>query len=260
MILDKICEHKKQEIERRMAHTPLRRLQETLELHIPTRDFRLALRLPGISLISEIKRSSPSAGMMREDLNAGDLAKMYEGAGARAISVLTDAQFFSGSFDDLAAAKSETSLPCLQKDFIVSEYQIYEARAKHADAILLIVRVLSEQQLRDYLELARSLGLAALVETHAAGEIETAIQCGAHIIGINNRDLDTLAVDINMSMNLRKIVPGGHVLVSESGIKTREHVRMLEDGGIDAILVGETLVTSGNPRRKVKELLCDDKG
>lgn len=260
MILDKICEHKKQEIERRIAHTPLTRLQESLELNVPTRDFRLALRLPGISLIAEIKRSSPSRGMMRQDLKAGDLAKLYEGAGARAISVLTDAQFFSGTFDDLVTAKSETSLPCLQKDFIVSDYQIYEARRKKADAILLIVRVLSEQQLRDYLELARALGLAALVETHSAGEIETALKSGAHIIGINNRDLDTLEVDINMTMSLRKLVPGGHVLVSESGIRTRDHVRMLEDGGIDAILVGETLVTSGNVRHKMRELLGDDEG
>jgi indole-3-glycerol phosphate synthase len=145
--------------------------------------------------------------------------------------------------------------PCLRKEFIIDEYQIYEARAWEADAVLLIVRILSDEQLRDYHKLIRSLGMTALVETHTAEEIERAIDAGAHIIGINNRDLATFHVDINVTLELKKHVPGGHVLVSESGIHTREHVRRLEDGGIDAILVGEALVKSGNIGEKIQELL-----
>jgi indole-3-glycerol phosphate synthase len=147
----------------------------------------------------------------------------------------------------------------LRKDFIIDEYQIYEARAAHADAILLIVRILSDQQLRDYLTLSKELRLGALVETHTADEIDRALTAGAHIVGINNRNLATFEVDLNTTLDLRKRVPGGNVLVSESGIHTREHVRMLEDGGVDAILVGEALVTSNDIQAKIKELLgCDE--
>lgn len=258
MILDRICENKKDELAYRKRVMPLERLHESLALDVPRRDFRLALRLPGISLIAEVKRKSPSRGVMLEQVDPAELAKSYENAGARAVSILTDAEFFNGSFEDLAAVRESISLPCLQKDFLIDEYQLYEARVRGADAILLIVRILSDQQLHDYLELARALGLSVLTETHCADEIERAIKAGAHIIGINNRDLDTLEVDINTTMELRKVVPGGYILVSESGIRTREHVLMLEDGGIDAILVGETLVTSGNPRNKIRELIGHD--
>jgi len=260
MILDRICDNKKDELAYRKRVMPLERLQESLSLETPTRDFRLALRLPGVSLIAEVKRKSPSRGVMLEQVDPAELAKTYEGAGARAVSILTDAEFFNGSFEDLAAVRENISLPCLQKDFLIDEYQLYEARVRGADAILLIVRILSDHQLQDYLELARVLGLSVLTETHSAEEIERALKAGAHIIGINNRDLDTLEVDINTTMELRKLVPGGYVLVSESGIRTPEDVQMLEDGGIDAILVGETLVTSGNPRNKIRELIGNDEG
>ena len=160
--------------------------------------------------------------------------------------------------DDLTTVHQGVALPCLRKEFIIDEYQIYESRAAQADAILLIVRCLSDAQLKDYLELAEGLGMGVLVETHTAEEIERAINAGAHIIGINNRDLDTFTVDINVSMELKRLVPGGHVLVSESGIHTRDHVVKLEDGGIDAILVGEALVSSSNIAAKMAELLGRD--
>ena len=149
-------------------------------------------------------------------------------------------------------------MPCLRKDFIIDAYQIYEARAATADAILLIVRSLSDTQLKEYQEIAVSLGMAALVETHDQDEIERALEAGAHIIGINNRDLSTFEVDVNRSLELKKMVPGGNILVSESGIKTRDDVRRLEDGGVDAVLIGEALVTSNDIGGKMYELLHDD--
>ena len=255
MILDEMTAHKREELEARKAAHPLDGLRETIEGLPRPRDFRGALRAEGISLIAEIKRASPSRGMLMEDVDPADLAGVYEASGARAISVLTDEEFFKGSLDDLTTAHQSIALPCLRKDFIIDEYQIYEARAARADAILLIARILSGGQLKDYLDLASSLRMAALVETRGASEIERALDAGAHIIGINNRNLDTFEVDVNTTMEMKKLVPGGNVLVSESGIHTRGHVRMLEDGGIDAILVGEALVTSKNIQEKIHELM-----
>ncbi len=226
----------------------------------PPRDFRAALRRDGISLIAEVKKASPVKGVFSEDLDPVDVAGAYEQGGASAISVLTDEKYFRGKLDDLTAVRQSVDLPCMRKEFIVDEYQIYEARAANADAILLIVRVLSDEQMKEFHALARSLGMACLVETHTAAEIERALKAGAAIIGINNRDLDTFHVDIANTLELKKYVPGGNVLVSESGIQTRDHVRMLEDGGVDAILVGETLVTSGNIVAKIRELLGRDPG
>ena len=258
MILDEICAHTREEIEHRKAVVPMAALQEKIDRARPSRNFRLALRLPGISLIAEIKRASPSKGVLMENMDPVELAGLYEIAGARAISVLTDERYFKGSLDDLTTVRQGVKVPCLRKDFIIDEYQIFEAKAHQADAILLIVRILSDAQIRDYLQVAASLGLSALVETHCAREIERALEVGAHIIGINNRDLDTFEVDVTTTLELKKLVPGGNVLVSESGIHTRRHVRMLEDGGIDAILVGEALVTSRNIHAKIQELLGHD--
>jgi indole-3-glycerol phosphate synthase len=259
MILDTIIAHKLQEVAEAKEAVPLATLIEGSAGASPSRDFRGALREQGISLIAEIKRASPSKGTLIDNAEPADLATLYESSGARAISVLTDARFFRGSLDDLAEVHQTVKLPCLRKDFVIDEYQIYEARAAHADAILLIVRILSDQQLRDYLTLSKELRLGALVETHTADEIDRALTAGAHIIGINNRNLATFEVDLNTTLELRKRVPGGNVLVSESGIHTREHVRMLEDGGVDAILVGEALVTSNDIQAKIRELLgCDE--
>lgn len=256
MILDEICRHKKQELVERKQKVPRETLEKQIEENPPARDFRLALREPGISLIAEVKRASPSKGvMMSEDVNPADIAFLYEQGGARAISVLTDQRYFHGCLQDLTLVRQNVSLPCLRKEFIIDPYQIYEARAAGADAILLIVRILTNTQLESFLSITRSLGMAALVETHNEEEIRRALDCGAHIIGINNRDLATFTVDINTTLRLRRLVPGGHVLVSESGIHTREHVQILEDGGIDALLVGEALISSNGIVEKIQELL-----
>jgi len=255
MILDEICAHKREEVARRKAALPLKEIEEGIKEIRAARDFRTALRLDGISLIAEIKKASPTKGVLIEDVDPVELAAVYESSGARALSVLTDGEYFQGSIEDLVTARQGVKLPCLRKDFIVDEYQIYESRLYSADAILLIVTVLSDQELSDYLSLARSLELAALVETHSAEEIERALRAEAHIIGINNRDLTTFDVDVNTTLELKKLVPGGNVLVSESGVRTREHVRQLEDGGVDAILVGEALVTSGNIPAEIAGLL-----
>ncbi|MGI6460561.1 MAG: indole-3-glycerol phosphate synthase TrpC [Candidatus Hydrogenedentales bacterium] len=260
MILDEICAHKRVEVEASKAAIPLDELKARLNDLDAPRDFRAALRGGGISLIAEVKKASPSKGVLRADFNPVELAGLYERAGANAISVLTDEKYFHGALADLEAVRRQVSVPCLRKDFIVDEYQLYEARAAQADAVLLIVRVLSDEQLRDYLDVTKSLRMAALVETHDARDIERAISAGAHILGINNRDLATFQVSLNTTLELKRYVPGGHVLVSESGIHTREHVQLLEDGGIDAILVGESLVTCDNIKAKIQELLSRDAG
>ncbi len=260
MILDEIIANKRIEVAATQVETSLSLLEERLELVEAPRDFRGALRMEGISLIAEVKRASPSKGDLLPEVDAVELAAFYEVAGARAISVLTDQKYFKGSLADLTTVRRDVKVPCLRKEFIVEPYQIYEARAAGADAILLIVRVLSDAQLKEFLELTHALGMAALVETHTAPEIERALAAGAHIIGINNRDLDSLTVNVDTTHKLRRLVPGGNTLVSESGIYTRDHVKALEDGGVDAILVGESLLTSSNIRAKIEELLGCDEG
>jgi indole-3-glycerol phosphate synthase len=260
MILDGIVEHKREEVEQHKAKTPLALLEERIDIAGRPRNFRDALRREGISLIAEIKRASPSKGDILPGVNAVDLAGVYEQSGARALSILTDEKYFKGTIDDLTSVHNSVRIPCLRKEFIIDPYQIYEARAAGADAVLLIVRILTDHQLRDFQALTASLGMASLVETHSEAEIERAIANGAHIIGINNRDLDTLVVDVNTTLQLKRRVPGGHLLVSESGIYTRDHVKRLEDGGVDAILVGESLLSSGNIHAKIRELLGADEG
>ncbi len=258
MILDEICAHKRSEVDARKRVVSLEKVQERLALARPPRDFRGALRAPGISLIAEVKKASPSKGVLLEGVPPVEIAGLYEQGGASAISVLTDARYFKGCLEDLVSVQQAVGLPVLRKEFIIDPYQIYEARAANADAILLIVKCLSDGELSEFMALAKELGLACLVETHDAPEIERALALGAHIIGINNRDLNTFDVDLTTTLKLKKIVPGGHVLVSESGIHTRDHVKLLEDGGVDAILVGEALVTSGNIVQKIRELLGSD--
>ncbi len=255
MILDAIVENKREEIAAAKLRRPLEELQERIELVDPPRDFRAALRKDGISLIAEIKRASPSKGDILPDVEAVQLGALYERNDARAISILTDQKYFKGSLEDLTSVHQQVNIPCLRKEFMIDPYQIFEARAAQADAILLIVRILDDVQLKDYRQIAESLGMGVLVETHTIPEIDRAIESGAHIIGINNRDLDTLEVDVMRSLELKRHVPGGHTLVSESGIYTRQHVKLLEEGGVDAILVGESLLTSGNIQEKIQELL-----
>jgi indole-3-glycerol phosphate synthase len=260
VILDEIVAHKRVEVAAEKARIPLEQHQEQITRVAKPRDFRAALRAPGISLIAEIKRHSPSKGDILPDVDAVDLAALYEHAGARALSILTDQKYFKGSIEDLRTVRRHVAIPCLRKEFIIDPYQIYEARAVEADAILLIVRVLSDEELKEYLAVAKSLGMAALVETHDEKEIERAVEAGAVIVGINNRNLDTLEIDVANTFELKRRVPGGHTLVSESGIHTREQVRALEEGGVEAILVGESLLTSKDIRGKIEELLGHGEG
>lgn len=258
MILDEICAHKAIEVAAQRTKVPMAALEERIAELRPARPFRTALRQQGTSLIAEVKMASPTKGTFLRDVDPVELAGIYESAGARAISVLTDERYFHGRLDYLTAIHKSVKVPCLRKEFIIDAYQIYEARAAEADAILLIVRCLSDAQLKEYLGVSSSLGMDVLVECHDPSEIDRALKAGAHIIGINNRNLDTFAVDVKTTLELKKLVPGGHTLVSESGIFTREDVVMLEDGGVDAILVGEAIVTSRDFSGKVRELIGAD--
>ncbi|GAC1314409.1 MAG: hypothetical protein NVSMB2_03810 [Chloroflexota bacterium] len=214
--------------------------------------FARALRAPGVSVIAEIKRKSPSGGELRPGASAGDLATLYAANGAAALSVLTDNRFFGGTDADLVSAREVSRLPVLRKDFVVDAYQIVEAAALHADAILLIVRALSDTELRAFLQLATDLNLDALVEAHSAEEVQRALHANATIIGVNNRDLDTLITDVTLALRLRSLVPRDLVFVAESGLSRPEQLRTLRDAQVDAVLIGETLVRSDDPGQTLK--------
>jgi indole-3-glycerol phosphate synthase len=254
-MLDKIIASKKEEVEQRKKTLPLSRLEERIAQQKPPLDFASALRGDHIRLIAEIKRSSPSQGILRPGLNPAELAKTYVKGGAAAISVLTEANYFMGSIDYLAAIKEVVELPLLRKDFIFDPYQLYESRACGADALLLIVAILSQGQLEELLSLSHSLGLRCLVEVHNEGEVKRALLSGAEIIGINNRDLNTFTVDITTTRRLRPLIPQERIVISESGIKSKRDIEKLGKWGVNAVLVGEALVTAGDVRAKMKELL-----
>ena len=219
------------------------------------RAFAQSLGAPGMSLIAEHKRRSPSAGAIREDLDLAEVVSAYERGGASALSILTEESNFGGSLEDLRAAKVASSLPVLRKDFIVDSYQVVEAAVAGADAILLIVAALSPSELAELSEYADSLGLDVLTEVHDAHEVDIALEAGAHIIGINNRDLKDFSVDLQRTYDLLSDVPAGKIVVAESGIKSRAQVESLEDVGVDAVLVGETLMRSDDLQLAAKELL-----
>jgi indole-3-glycerol phosphate synthase len=208
------------------------------------RSLRDALARDGLSVIAEHKRRSPSAGIIREGVSLSDVVEAYERAGARALSVLTEQSRFGGTLADLEAARRASSLPILRKDFIVDPYQVHEALAGGADAILLIVAALTASELRALLALAGQLGLDALVEVHDRPELDGALDAGAGLIGINNRDLTTLAVDTSRALRLREHVPAGSIVVAESGYGSRAELDELERAGVDGVLVGETLMRS----------------
>ena len=216
--------------------------------------FAHALRVPGLSVIAEIKRRSPSKGVIAPGLDAAKTARAYATGGAAAISCLTDREFFGAHPDDLRLARS-ASLPVLRKDFLIDEVQIDQSSSMGASAVLLIVRILEPARLRVLLQHARSLGLDALVEVHDEDEIDRALSSGAAIIGVNNRDLGTLVVDPTLAHRLRPRIPEGVLSVAESGVKTRDDVKRIEDAGFDAVLIGETLAASSDPAVKLRELL-----
>ena len=254
-MLNKIIAQKREEVEQRKKSMPLSWLKERIAHRQAPLDFALALDGDYTRLIAEVKRSSPSRGVRCPNFNPVELAKSYAQGGAAAISVLTEANYFEGSIDYLAAIREEVRLPFLRKDFIFDPYQVYESSAYGADALLLIVAILSQEQLEELLSLSHSLGLRCLVEVHSEDEVERALLSQAKIIGINNRDLDTFTVDINTTHRLRPLIPQQRIVVSESGISSQGDVEKLRGWGVNAVLVGEALVTASDVQNKVRELI-----
>ena len=255
-ILETIVNHKFKELNQDQLRLPFVELKAKLKDQPPTRNFGSALSAPnGINLIAEVKKKSPSKGVLREDFDPVAIAKTYAKAGASAVSVLTDAQFFDGRLAHLTAIREAVDRPLLRKDFTIDAYQIYQARLAGADAILLIVAILALTQLREFIQIARSLNLASLVEVHTEEELALALQADAEIIGVNNRNLETFETDIATTFRLIKSIPSDKLVVSESGIYTREDVAALGEAGVNAILVGESLMRSPNIERKITELL-----
>lgn len=254
MILDDIVAWKRTEVEKRKLDVPLAAIEARANEASP-RDFEGALVHEGrLSVLAEIKRASPSAGLIRGAADPGALASAMEAANAEALSVLTDSRYFSGSFEDLTAARAAVSLPVLEKDFVVDEYQLYEAAALGADAVLLIVRVLSDAELAAFYKTAGSLDLGCLVEVHTREELARASAAGAALVGINNRDLATFTVDIATTLELMPYVPRGMKVVSQSGISTPEQALALYEAGVSAIQVGESIMRAEDPGAKIRRL------
>jgi indole-3-glycerol phosphate synthase len=253
-VLDRIVEETRDEVGRRRESVPLSRLEAAIADRPEQRPFEEALLRPGISLIAEHKRRSPSAGTLREGSTVEDIVAAYERGGAAALSILTEPFHFAGSLDDLRAARAMTSLPVLRKDFIVDPYQLYEAAAAGADAILLIVAALEPEPLYELLREARALDLDALVEVHDEDELEVALSVEADIVGINNRDLGDFSVDIERTYELLSDIPAGKTVVSESGFSTRDQLDELERVGVDAVLIGETLMRADDVEEACRRL------
>ncbi len=257
-MLTQILQGKAEEVAARQHSMPLEQLEALIAKQSPPLDLASALSGDGIQLIAEIKKASPSRGVIAPDLDPVKLARAYADNGAAAISVLTEAKHFQGSLDNLVAirgALDNRKIPLLRKDFIFTPYQIYESRAYGADSLLLIVAVLNDDQLQELLSLGHQLGMQCLVEVHNEAELERALSSQAKIIGINNRDLNTFEVDLATTLMLRPLIPSDRIVVSESGIRNREDVQRLHQCGVDAILVGEALAAAGDVAAKVKELI-----
>ena len=260
MLLDEIVAEKQAEVKRLIDQFKFIKLTNLSEAFPPIRDFKAAISRPGkISLIAELKKASPSAGVIRESYEPITLAKNYEEAGAAALSVLTDYKFFQGLLGHLKSAKESTTIPILRKDFILDELQVIESRLAGADAVLLIVRILDDAQLKLLLAKAHALGLAVVVEVHNEAEIERALKAEPEIIGINNRDLDTLKIDFDLSLKLPGKFPElkKKTLVSESGITSASQINELRSAGFSSVLIGESLLKAPDITRKIRELLKD---
>jgi indole-3-glycerol phosphate synthase len=258
MILDKIVAGVKIDLAEKKKLVPLAEIKMRASGQTPPLDFAAALRGNKVRLIAEVKKASPSKGIICPDFNPVNIAKTYAANGAAAISVLTEPKYFLGSLDyllDIKKALAAKPLPLLRKDFIFDPYQVYEARAYGADCLLLIVAILSPAQLSELLQQSQQLGMMNLVEVHNIAEIEIALNIGASVIGINNRDLNTFKVDLKTTSTLRPLIPPGRLVVSESGIKTRRDMEKLQAWGINAALIGEALMTSPDIAAKMKELL-----
>jgi indole-3-glycerol phosphate synthase len=258
-ILTAIVQNKRIEV----AELHSRAAQLEAEAHArkqPPRKFAEALRRRGPAIIAEIKKASPSKGLLQPDFHPAFIAHSYEEGGAACLSVLTDREYFQGSLRDLEAARAAVSLPVIRKDFTIDRLQIFEAAAHGADAILLIAAILDVQELTGFRELASSLGLAALVEVHNSEELAKAIDSGAEIIGVNNRNLDTFEVSLDTSLRLSYQMPTGVIRVSESGIYSRADIELLSGAGFHAFLIGESLMKSQDPIASLKSLLRESHG
>lgn len=256
MILQEIAERTKQRVAEEKSAVSLSEIKKRAEAMDSNTGFPFAKALGGsdISFICEVKRASPSKGMIAEDFPYLEIARDYEAAGAAAISCLTEPFWFKGSDRYLQEIAAAVKIPVLRKDFTVDEYMIYQAKTLGASAVLLICSILSKEQLAEYLEIAHSLGLSALVEAHDEEEVKTAVSVGAGIIGVNNRDLKTFTVDISNSSRLRKLVPPEILFVSESGIKTAQDIAALRQNGTNAVLIGETLMRSPDKKAALAQL------
>ena len=256
MILEEIAAKTRERIEVRKREHPLTEVRAVAKAMDGKTGFPFerALAKPGMSFICEVKKASPSKGIIAEHFPYVEIGREYERAGADAISILTEPFYFQGSNDYLTAIRNEVSIPLLRKDFTVDEYMLYEAKQIGADAVLLICAILSQTQLEEYAGIARELGLSALVEAHDEQEIQMALKAGAKIIGVNNRNLKDFTVDISNSVRLRELVPREILFVSESGMKTRTDIARLEKNGTNAVLIGETFMRSSDKAGMLREL------
>ena len=256
MILQTIAAAARARVERSKARLPLEQIKEAARSCNCATSFPLekALNREGINFICEVKKASPSKGLLAADFPYVQIAREYEEAGAAAISVLTEPEYFLGSDEYLRQIRKEVSIPLLRKDFIVDAYQIYEARIMGADAVLLICSLLDTETIREYLAVCHELGLSALVEAHDAGEVASALAAGARLIGVNNRNLKDFSVDINNSIALRKLVPEKVLFVAESGIKTAAEINALRQARVNGVLIGEILMGSSDKRKILAEL------
>ncbi|HEX2126489.1 MAG TPA: indole-3-glycerol phosphate synthase TrpC [Thermoleophilaceae bacterium] len=252
--LDELVYATRDELARRMRERPLAELERETDVRREGRPFAEALSRPGTSLIAEHKRRSPSSGAIREDASCAMVVRAFERGGAAAISILTEEAHFGGSLADLREARTATALPILRKDFTIDPYQVYEAKAAGADAVLLVVGSLEEDKLGSLYGLAQDLDLDAIVEIHDQEELERALEIDCDVIGINNRDLEDFSVDIQRTFDLIADVPTGKVVVSESGIHERWEIEELEQVGVDAVLIGETLMRAPDTEAAVREL------
>ncbi|HEV2787246.1 MAG TPA: indole-3-glycerol phosphate synthase TrpC [Solirubrobacteraceae bacterium] len=259
-VLERIVAGTREDVRRRRAEVPLSELESALAGRGDDRPFSEALTLPGVAVIAEHKRRSPSAGTIREGATVSDVVLAYEQGGAAAISILTESRNFGGSLDDLREARATCALPILRKDFIVDPYQLYESAAAGADAILLIVAALERRMLAELHREARTLDLDVLVEVHDEGELDCALEVlDADVIGINNRNLSDFSVDIERTFELLADVPAGKTVVSESGFHAREQLDALERVGVDAVLIGESLMRADDPASALRELTGSDR-
>ena len=254
-ILDRIVEARRESIAHRKRVLPDVALKLAVGKTDPPRDFAAALSRPAINVIAELKKASPSRGVIREDYAPADLAPKLEGAGAAALSVLTEEDFFSGSLLDMKAARKEVNIPVLRKDFIIDPWQVWEARAAGADAFLLIVAILSGESLRELLELGRQLGMEPLVEVHSREEVGRALAAGARIMGVNNRDLRNFEVNLETSLELVEAIPEECIAVSESGLRTHDDLLKLRSAGFDAFLIGEHLMKEPDPAAPLRAFI-----